>query len=248
MKNNSHKLLIVTALLIVIKNSTFGQGSIPIIQHSGDADPTTEGFTLAQIGTQASVGPVVNNGVSAWNTTVSNVGNNISYVYSLTPQQQAETAGVDWILSFTVQDLQPGGIGNDFVIIGGAFGINLGSESNGDPYIGVIRSNPMFVLNGGGDGYHNYQIIYDAGTGTAGLWIDGHEEVDNFYKNISIPNGIPDIEWGESQAGPSSANWNLVSLEAVPEPSPIWLLFLGNGVLFYARCKHPKQPSVRHWT
>jgi len=111
---------------------------------------------LAGIGSQANVGPVTGGGVNAWNTTVSNVNNNINYVYSLTPLQQSETVGVDWILSGSLQVLESGGGPNAF-IGANSFGMYIGSETNGDPFVDGTRSNPVFLLSGGGGGYHNYQ-------------------------------------------------------------------------------------------
>lgn len=243
MKKNFYQASLAVTILIVIRSSTFGQGFITVIQHSGNADPVAEGFTLSTIGSQASIGPVTNNGVAAWNTTVSNVNNNISYVYFLTPQQQAETIGTDWLLSFTLQDLQPSSIANDVLFVGGAFGIGIGSEDNGDPYLGISKSNPEFVLSGGGSGYHDYQVRYDAGTETVALWIDGTERISNYLQNISIPNGITQIEWGESQGGPSSANWNLISFEVIPEPSVFSLIFLGGGILAYVHKRNKKHSA-----
>jgi hypothetical protein len=47
---------------------------------------------------------------------------------------------------------------------------------------------------------------------------------------------------GESQAGSSQANWNLVSL-SVPEPSVFSLLFIGSGVLIYFRNRNKKHSA-----
>ena len=227
--------LFASSLVALALYSADGQGTV-VIQHSGAADPTAEGFSLVSLGSHASVRPVTGSGFSAWNTTVSNVNNNITYSYLLTSQQRAETIGADWALSFTLEDLQPNTIGNDFINAGPVL-IYVGSEVNGDPYIAVPGSGTNYILNGAGSGYHNYQIFYDAVTASASLWVDGTEKISDYLHNFSIPNGVNEIQWGESQAGPSSANWNLLSFEIVPEPSAVSLLFLGSGAVICLRLR-----------
>jgi hypothetical protein len=61
------------------------------------------------------------------------------------------------------------------------------------------------------------------------------------YNNISgiqTPSS-PVLYWGMGQprATTFQANWNLMSLEIVPEPSTSWLIMLGGGVLIYLRRK-----------
>ncbi len=184
------------------------------------------------MGTQASVGPVSGSGVSAWNTTVSNVNNSISYTYSLNPIQQTETIGSDWIFSLTLQIPTPDSSGNSIVGLGEAFAMSIGSVNNGDPFVQVGLN--RFVLNGGGAGYHSYRIVYSSAAETASLWVDGTERVPDYLHNISLPNGISGVEWGEIQGGPASANWNLVSLQIVPEPSTLSLVLLASGVLLFS--------------
>ena len=234
MKTHYRILFIATFGIILVKQA-LGQGSI-IIQHSGAANPTTEGFTLAETDSYAIVGPVINDmGMNAWNTTVSNNSPDFYYTYSLTPEQQSETVGVDWTLSFVLRDLESSAAPNAFIGLT-SFGMYIGLETNGDPFVDGPRDNPIYVLNGGGGGYHNYQIVYTAATGTIALWIDGVERVSNFSA-VSVPAGISQIEFGEGQGGHDSDNWNLVSFEIVPEPPAASLIFLGGGVLIYVRTR-----------
>jgi hypothetical protein len=226
------KPLISALLLSTVEVSTFGQGSI-IIQHSGSANPTAEGFSFASDGT-ASVGA---SGTNAWNTTIGSA-HTLDYSYSLTPQQQNETFGTDWILSFTLQSLESGGAPNAFVGLNSSPVIYIGSEANGDPFVDGTPSNPVFVLNGGGDGYHNYQLIYTTTTGDVALWIDGTEQISDLFSGPAT--GISEVEFGESQGGPASDNWSLVSFGVVPEPSSLALIFLGSGVSIYVRTRNKK--------
>jgi hypothetical protein len=229
MKTNPKSLILCASLFVSAFSLAFGQGTL-IVQHSGATDPTTEGFTLSLL-VGGSVGPVTNDlGMNAWATVLPQKGF-IGYTYSLTPLQQSETVGSDWILSATLRDLQSIPLPNTFIAWIGAdsYVQEIGSEINGDPYVDGSRSNPVFVLNGGGGGYHNYQWVYSAATTEVALWVDGVDQIPDFFQ---IPaTGISQIEFGEGQGGYSSDNWSSVSLEIVPEPSAMSLLFLGGGFL-----------------
>jgi hypothetical protein len=232
-------LLLIPLFVIATLCLAIGQGTV-VIQHNGATDPTTEGFGLHPNNGGGSAKPVFGDlGVNAWQITISN-NSQLVYIYSLTQPQQSEIAGSDWILSFTLRDLRPTPVPNDFVQLLGTsselLGVAVGSKTNGDPYLWGGTS--LFTLNGGGAGYHNYEIVYAAATDTASLWVDGTEEVSNFLSHLSRAGGITGLQWGETQSGPSGANWNLVSLEIVPEPSVISLICLGSGVLIYVRNHH----------
>jgi hypothetical protein len=208
-----------------------GQGTV--VLHQGATDPVTEGFTYS--GVPTSIGPVIGDlGVDAWSTKIGT--NTITYYsQSLTPLQQAQAAGVDWIMSATLRVVQTADYtrGNSFArFYMGAelFPLDFGANSNGDPFVhfGNASATPLFTLVGAGSTYHNYQLRYHASTSTADLWVDGAER----FTGIA---GIPGfawwgVTWGEGQLGNSQANWNRVSFEIIPEPSSLALLGCG-GVL-----------------
>jgi hypothetical protein len=239
MKLCSHLLML--SFIILSLRSANSQGTV-IIQHNGATDPTTEGFTLAY--NQGLAQPINGDlGMDAWQITIAN-NSELAYTYSLTPQQQTDISDSNWILSFTLRDLLPTSVPNDFVELIGTssalFWVAVGSEADGDPYVNGTSSNPDFELKGGGAGYHNYEIVYSATTDTAALWVDGAEEVPDFLSNLSSAGEITRLQWGETQSGPSEANWNLVSFQIIPEPSTLSFLFLGSGILFYVRPRNKK--------
>jgi hypothetical protein len=214
---------------------------IVVAQHSGSTDPTTEGFSLVASGQHARVGPVLGDmGMNAWATTVSNVNNNIGYQYFLTPDQQAQLAGADWTLSSRLRVVASSGVlGNNYASFSmgtNRFNMFIGSEPNGDPFVLVGDSSlsPTYILQGGGQGYHDYQLRYSAAAGAADLWIDG---VPRLTGLLGSGAGFPALRWGESQAGPSQANWNFVSLQIVPEPAPLALFVIGLSPLLSRRLR-----------
>jgi hypothetical protein len=229
MKTRKKVLLFGVILFMAMVVQVFGQEAL-LFQHSGANNPTSEGFTGPNPST--SIGPVTGDlGMNAWKTAVSN--NVIIYNYSLTSQQLSELTGSDCIMSLTLRVTQSDLFGNtyaSFVVNSEAFQLRFGAETNGDPIVFFGSSlAPLLVLNGTGSTYNNYQLRYGAATDTASLWVNGIEQISS----INGPTGYGPgggVFWGESQAGPSGANWNLVSL-SVPEPSSMALILLGGGVL-----------------
>jgi hypothetical protein len=103
--------------------------------------------------------------------------------------------------------------------------------ANGDPVVTVFGApGGQFVLQGGGSGYHNYEVSYYATSGTADLWVDGIERLTGLRATRGLVGR--DCLFGENQGG-GQANWNLVSVSIVPEPSPVSLILPGSGVLIY---------------
>ena len=103
----------------------------------------------------------------------------------------------------------------------------------------LFRSDPIvrfgdtrYTLNGGGSGYHNYQLRYDGGVGLATLWIDGTERLTGL--TATIGGGPQNFSWGGGQNpyGTLAANWSEASFTIVPEPSSLVLLGLGGSFLF----------------
>jgi hypothetical protein len=112
-------------------------------------------------------------------------------------------------------------------------------KKNGDPFVqtGLSTSSPEFVLNGAGSTYNNYQLVYSATSGTANLFVNGTDEINSIAGELSSQS--PEFAFGIAQDSfPSQANWNLVSISAVPEPSAASLLLFGSGgLLYFARLR-----------
>ena len=224
------RILMFAILSLSPEVAIFGQGTI--ILHQGATDPVTEGFTYS--GAPDAVGPVYGDlGLDAWRTSVTT---NLSrYTQLLTPEQQAQATGADWIMSATLRVVQTADYtrGNTWLAFyagNASFPLDFGADSNGDPFVNFGNSSgtPRFVLAGAGSTYHNYQLRYSTTSGIADLWVDGVER----FTGISGLSGFSGwgLFWGELQGGNSAANWNYISFEIIPEPSSLALLGCG-GVL-----------------
>src|SRR5665213_88764 len=183
MKN--HTIALLSLLWIGISANSFGQGTI-LVQHSGSADPTTEGFSL-NIGPGITVGPVTNDlGMDAWRTTATSGGIGLfGYQQLLTPQQQTQVTGSDWMMSVTLRIVQSSDtiqhIFAGFNTGSQGFGLGFGLNGNGDPFVEVDESSlsPIYTLAGAGSSYNNYELIYNSANNLASLWVDGVDEINN---------------------------------------------------------------------
>ena len=224
------------ALLVGVAVTVFGQGVV-IIQHSGANSPLTEGW-------RGGGGyPVTNDlGVNAWSTPGRNNGA-ANYEYSLTTQQQASLAN-GWVFSVNARVATLNANPNYFgaVLLGTASNdvlLYFGSTASGDPLANLnygpeLEITNSFTLAGAGMTYNLYQFIYDSSSDMLSFWINGSE----YATNVPAPAGLSDVIWqGGGSPQYTLVNWNLVSLEIVPEPSAVSLLFLGSGALVCLRLR-----------
>lgn len=228
---------LATALLVLAIKQAAGQET-SLLLHSGATDPTTEGFSFYSQGGLS--GPVINDlGMNAWMTATVAGGGPAYYAQILTPQQQAELAGASWDLSVTLRVVKsPDSVDTRVAFDLGsmAYWLSYSVNASGDP---VVDS---YTLTGAGSTYNNYQLIYDASTETASLWVN-NVEVNSDQPGFAY-NYPAQLSWGEeNQGGPFQANWSSVSLEITPEPSAISLLFLGGGFLIYVRIRNKKRSA-----
>jgi hypothetical protein len=222
------QLLRIGVFIVATAALARGQGSF-LALHSGAADPTSEGFAVAFSYGTPQLGPVYHDqGFDAWST---RLASGISYGDSL-----LNLSGLSWMLSVNLRGVEDGL--SRFAFSAGVdsgqyrFGLFFGSAANGDPIVAVSGASlsPALVLQGAGSTYHNYQLAYDAGLGTAQLWVDGVER----FGDIAGAQGFsPTVTFGGNSQNPAAlqANWNLVSVEIIPEPSSM-VLFVFGGVLF----------------
>lgn len=236
MKTYPKSLILCASLFVSAFSLAFGQGTL-IAQHSGATDPATEGFTLGG-GSTGQVGAVINDlGFNAWSTTVAN--SSVGYGCSI-----EDLTGLSWELTGTLRIInspnqQGGGFNIDLMTASEQYELVFGSIANGDPYVRVVGSSlsPVYILNNAGSTYNTYQLLYDAASDTADLYINGAEQLENIaggtYSEFPLS---PSLSFGGGNQGPTSqANWNLVSLETTPEPSTVSLIMFGGGVLIYIR-------------
>jgi len=219
MKTHTNLIALGVVIVVFLADSVFSQGSL-IFQHSGASDPTIEGFSFSGTG---AVGPVVGDfGVDAWST----AGGIAYYSRGLTPQEQAIVGANDWALSISLRMVDAAGPnGSTFIRFATGteeFALGFGLMPNGDPLVRSYGAGTTYVLAGAGPGYHSYLLKYQSLLGTASLWVDNVERLSNI--SAFGPSSVAFFRWGAGQSPDyATANWNLVSLKVVPEPSSVAL-------------------------
>ncbi len=211
---------LAAALLMAATGQLHSQGTL-LFQHSGATDPLTEGASLAGTG---AVGPVFGDlGVDAWSISAAAA----FYTTSLTTEQQTLIAANDWTMSLNLRIVTNSSFASIRTGAGG-FILHLYSQSDGDPIVSTLHG-LSYALEGGGPGYHNYALNYSVSSGTASLWIDGVERLSGIAASSAYTGTT--FDWGITQSLFSTANWNLVSLSVVPEPSSLALCLCGGWLL-----------------
>jgi hypothetical protein len=223
MNTRAHIIVWATTLLIATSSQSYSQGSL-IFQHLGASDPVNEGASLVGTGT---TGPVLGDfGFDSWSIS----GGAVFYRRNLTPEQLATIAVNDWTISLNLRIVTNA----SFVSLRtgtGGFTLQLYSQSDGDPVVSTFQG-LSYIFEGGGSGYHDYAFKYSVSLGKAALWIDGVERLSGIGGSSSIAGAT--FDWGIVQVpAAATANWNLVSLSVVPEPSSAGLSICA-GLLFIA--------------
>lgn len=195
-----------------------------IISHSGSTDPATEGWTRTSP-TSGNVGAVTNDlgaGTAAWhvddNSTVA------TNYYNFTPSGSliAQGAAQGWTMSATMR-LTTSAPHIGFMGFGYQDGTKdweiYAEQTAGNDF--VVRfygvGAPSFALSGQGNDYHTISMVFDPGSSTVDVFIDGVERISNFagatYEVTQIFFG------GGSSNNMGEANYSAVQFSAVPEPS-----------------------------
>jgi len=157
-------------------------------------------------------------------------GTPVGYVLSLTAAEQASIGANDIVFSAAFRIVQSPNVWLGLYTPSQRFEFSFDSQLDGDPVVST-GFNPVFALEGGGPGYHDYQLFYHATTEQVALWVDGVERVSDITGTAGS-SGWGGL-WGAAQGTDSQANWNRVSFEIIPEPSSLALLGCG-GVLLCA--------------
>ena len=225
-------------LILGLASCNYGQAYF--LDHSGANDPVLEGFNSFSNPSWQTVSVTNDLGYNAWATTVNRSSG--TYFAIVAPSLVAN----NWTLAVNMRVATPGIINQsasfDAVVNQGlaAFYLYFRAAPSGNQLV-TINNYPAITLPGGLT-YHEYRLEYDSPTGLASLWVDGIMRIgdisaDQYYPPPQNPQG--GWSWGGATQFPTThqANWNLVSLEVIPEPNSLSLLFLGSGVLFWLRCR-----------
>jgi len=257
-----HRACFVVAVLLV--SSVSVKGSM-MITHSGDTDPTTEGWwayaTVGGVNWDYTVipdaGPVTTDGIAAWRIldTATQGSNELPYRYD------ASLAGSNWRYSAYVKAYERNSAANSRLNasldvnvqtsyyfgtpIGYRHRLTLYDNGQGGTEVYVFGNTP-FVTTIDGNGFHWVEMIHQSGVGTA-LFING-ELVTPSLPTSSYSVSYGTVRWGDTifvNGGEGGADWGYVEFEhdpqetfepiGVPEPASIALLAAGACVALARR-------------
>lgn len=239
------KILSSVAVFCWLAMAASAQSQV-LAQHSGAVNPATEGFALLSYGSPQ-LGPVINDvGVNAWSIRMLH-SDAAHYTRTLSPGQYDQLAGADWQLTYTLRILQAPAIpsydiSSSFYTGKQMFSLYFGAAPNGDPIVQVRENSlllsPAITLSGAGATYNTFSIKYQAASDSADLWVNG-TEVYSDMKAAPFIGSQATLKWSGYQHGSDvEANWSLVSLAIVPEPSVASLTLLG---ILAAFCRRSRQ-------
>ena len=194
-----------------------------IIEHIGNSDPVTEGWTkVGPFVGGVVAGPITNDlgsGYDAWfvddNSRAS--GSIQSYRIIPTDAQIADGNSEGWRLSGRLRVVDHND-GVDFSVNlnydDGAllWALRFGSEADGDPIVQLYQG-PIITVEGGADTYHFYELVFDPVAGNIDFFIDGIERVSNFVAPArNVPLKL--VQFGGSQSSTTGhGNYNLIRFE-----------------------------------
>src|SRR3954464_9636193 len=179
-------LTAAAVVLPMLSGGSAALGAVP--KHFGTADPLTEGYSvLTDLGATGS--PHANDngsGVDSWGVAKTNPFQQLGYQYELTPADMAAINTQGWLVR---TKLRVAGMADDpdyaisvlFSAGNRRFDMALGSEADGDPMVtlvdsfvgdGLAPTGTTFTLQGGGSGYHTFELCSINGT-VADLYVDG---------------------------------------------------------------------------
>lgn len=198
-------------------------GAAPLALHIGPIDPTTQGWNVFR--GPFNSGPIYNSsgGIDAWQ--VEDPGGGFEGGYEVVIPDiellDAQTNGFTFrAIVRTPNGNQPL---NDAIIAG----VNIDEEGyilrfgadNGTPTVDFLGVGGTAVtLTGLDDGFHLYEVVYDPGTSTADLFVDGVEEISDVAGwNGTFLNKV--VSFG-SGAGGGAGNgyYHLVQFDIAPAP------------------------------
>ncbi len=218
-----------------------------IIQHSGANNPLTEGFSISSLHNPEvqQLGPVFDDqGFDAWSIKDSRPSGYTFYQYALLPEETESASIHGWMMSANMRFVELGDSRLDLMTASNGFTFYLTLKSNGDIVVSH-RQVVLYTIEGGGNDYHEFSLVYDVEDTTVSLWIDGSLRLTNIFEstNYSAPTSVL-----FGNGGPHGhTHWNEFTFAAIPEPATVALLS-GLGALVFVgalRWRERKQERRR---
>lgn len=211
--------------------------------HQGALNPVTDEGWTGYIGTggATTAAPVLNDlgsGYDAWavddNSTAFDTGR--YYYEDLTNAEVTAGSLGGWRLSLRVRvantpdpfaTINVGGINYLWSDVAATYRdgtrdwyLGIASQADGDPIIRLPNSTSSLAstlaLEGGGSGYHLYELVYDPSAASADLFVDGVELASNIVGNTTA-GGQKRVMWGAMHSPDTGqGNYNLVRFANSP--------------------------------
>jgi len=239
------------AFALIALALTNAASATTVIVHNGALNPTTEGWTqFTGTGGGTTAGQVLNDlgsGYDAWAIDDNSTGFDTGLYYYQTTSAAviAEGNAAGWRLSVRVRVVDT----PDALVNVTGFGLassvsamyrdgsrdwylGIGSQADGDPIV-RLPGGSAFNFEGGGSGYHLYELVYNPSVTSAKLFIDGIERASGL---VGAANTQTRVVFGATTSPDTGqGNYNLVrfatSQAVVPVPSALLLMGSALGAL-----------------
>jgi hypothetical protein len=206
----------------------YAQPFVMHFEHVGTNDPKgAEGWTaLGEVGSEFGAISDIG-GVPAWFADDNSASgpSGAFYTHTPSPEQITQAASFGWKLSAWVRVVDvPDATGPNlasvipFLFRDGSVSwqLHLGTEADGDPIIELFTGE-SFTLQGGGSGYHFYELVFDPLSGTADVFLNGIEVLSDLSPFAFA--SAPMVGWGNgSTMDTGQGNFNLVRFEVGTAP------------------------------
>lgn len=198
-----------------------------VAYHSGYANPTTEQWQQVQTWASHTSGITNDDGRNSWAIIVNN--SQTSYYTSLSTNLLSS----DWMLSISIRVLTPcSGIFHTFMNSGGSlYYLSFGADAGGRQTISIHNSTYMLSDN---SAYADYRLSYNQQSKTASLW-GNNSLLASGLSGDNLNGNVLEWEGGFQGSGLYQANWNLVALQIIPEPSTFAIIVIGSSLLIGQR-------------
>jgi len=193
-----------------------------VMQHWDDANPAAESWTgglfdeaglvgpVDESMTTAATGPITGDfGKSAWmiDDSTGDAGSPFAYYQELSAARAEVAMQLGWTMSMQVRaanapDTVPGSVGVWFATGSRRFEMLLGAQVDGDPVVYLPEDggeSRQYAVEGGGGGYHTYELIYDPVAQGGTLLVDGRHALFG-YGGSATADARPHVAWGSMSA------------------------------------------------
>jgi hypothetical protein len=220
--------------------------AVVVFEHTGATDPTTEGWSALAVPNPPFTdwGPIFNDGGSGFDAWF--IDDDASFGGSFLAASAVPSAAHNaiaiadgWTLRARLRVPDASEQGNSSTTVLYSDGADeylmmFGSDADSDPLVrlytggpGGAPEGPTFTLEGAGNGYHLYELIFDPVAGSADLWVDGIERISD-YAGVVQPSTR--VVWGSAGSiTEGRVHYNLVQWE-IPNQPPSLPSLSGLGI------------------